>query len=305
MMRLTLVLSLMFFTLSATTADAAKKTVKAAKKASKPAKAGKTAKATKAKKGKKGKAPPAAAEPTEAEAEAEAPETTEAATTAAPLQPVQPPAEATPPPAIAAPPVKESEPAVPGPEPVPESTAPSAAAESPSTSDDSEDEDDKVGIVLGFSGGIAAGLSKPLGLAPLGALEIGYRFPFLGQTLGLSIEPTFMLFLASTDAGVRTDGMAVSIPLLASLNLKVGPGLLRALAGPTIAWVQVKTVDTLGSSTDTTWVFGAQAAVGYWLELPVGALFLMADFRVLPYAALSVNKMYLGVGGRLGYGFLF
>lgn len=293
----------MFFTLSSAAADAAKKTVKVAKKSAKPAKTGKTAKATKAKKGKKGKAAPVAAEP----AEAEAPETTEAATTTAPLEPIQPPVESAPPPAITAPAAKEPEPAAPAPTPEPAAQPPAtaAAAAPQSTADDDVEEDDKVGIVLGFSGGIAAGLSKPLGLAPLGALEIGYRFPFLGQTLGLSIEPTFMLFLASTTSGVRTDGMAVSIPLLASLNLKVGPGLLRVLAGPAIAWVQVKTVDTLGSSTDTTWVFGAQAAVGYWLELPVGALFVMADFRVLPYAALSVNKMYLGVGGRLGYGFLF
>lgn len=164
---------------------------------------------------------------------------------------------------------------------------------------------EKIGLIIGLSGGIAAGFSPPLGLAPQFALEVGYRLPFLGQALGISVEPTFMLFLAQTSAGARTEGTGIVIPVLLSLNLDLGPGVLRVLGGVSIANMNVKTVDSLGTSTDTTWVFGAQGSLGYWFNLPFGAVFAVADFKALPYAALSANKLYLGVGGRLGYALMF
>ncbi|MCC6807795.1 MAG: hypothetical protein IT381_10245 [Deltaproteobacteria bacterium] len=128
---------------------------------------------------------------------------------------------------------------------------------------------------------LAAGYSvaPPAGFALRGALELGYRLPFLRGLVGLSIEPGVGGAWVAGRAGV-----AFSVPLLLSANIVAGPGMLRVLAGPALDWQRVEIPIAEENVSDETFALGLAAGVSYGLvlgtEVATGVAGIEARYRV-------------------------
>jgi hypothetical protein len=94
----------------------------------------------------------------------------------------------------------------------------------------------------------------------------------------------------------------LSIPTLASVNLLLGPGLFRALVGPSLDWSRLVTTTSLRTITDTLVSVGLAAGASYGILLGPGALGLeiryrltsvAADGRAYPSSAIIIGMSYV------------
>ncbi|MCC6808862.1 MAG: hypothetical protein IT381_15655 [Deltaproteobacteria bacterium] len=164
-----------------------------------------------------------------------------------------------------------------------------------------------LGLVIGAKIGAAFAATGGLATAVLAAVELGYRFPVWERRIGVSIEPAFSnpSAVRSTELGtVRGTTFALSVPLLASVNVELGPGLIRALAGPSLEWVASQAALRQFTFNERVTGVGAAITAGYVFHLGPGALGLELRYRVSPTRVAAQAILSHTIGVTAAYVFL-
>ncbi len=165
----------------------------------------------------------------------------------------------------------------------------------------------ELGLVLGVKVGAAFATDPNLSPAVVAAIEVGYRLPVWGRRLGLSVEPSFANPGAqrSTAAGTaKGPAFALSVPLLVTLNVQLGPGLVRAMAGPSIEWAAIDVKVSQFTFNERVVGIGAQLTASYLFRLGPGGLGLELRYRVSPLSIASRTFVSHAIGVTAAYVFL-
>jgi hypothetical protein len=164
-----------------------------------------------------------------------------------------------------------------------------------------------LGLVLGVKAGAAFATDPNLSPSVLAAIELGYRFPVWERRLGVSIEPSFAnpQTQRATEAGTaKGPAFALSIPVLLTLNVALGPGLVRAMAGPSIEWAAIDVKVSSFVFNERVLGLGAQLSAGYLFRLGPGGLGLELRYRVSPLSIASRTFLSHAIGVTAAYVFL-
>jgi hypothetical protein len=164
----------------------------------------------------------------------------------------------------------------------------------------------KLGLILGPKIGGAFGVAGPLGISILIAAELGYRLPVLNRLLSISLEPSFSNPSTSraTELGtLKGPALAVSIPLLIGANVAAGPGLVRALLGPSFDWLQSQASVAGFEFNDTATALGATLAVSYLFNLGPGGLGVELRYHVTAPRVANQNAISHIIGISAAYVF--
>ncbi len=152
---------------------------------------------------------------------------------------------------------------------------------------------------LKASGYVQSGTAR---LGPLGAIELGVRFPFGGERLGLMLAGT--LGGTFSVGGVTTiQGLIVGVPLVVTYHERVGPGHLRLYAGPSLDWTSTTSQSAGRSVQDQFLSVGMTAAFGYLFDAGPGKFILDLGYRLLTQVFDGVSE--LTHAGLLSVGYAF
>ena len=163
------------------------------------------------------------------------------------------------------------------------------------------------GFVVGAKLGAAFATDAGLSPSVLVAVEAGYRFPFWQRRLGVSLEPSFAnpQTRRATEAGtVSGPAFALSIPVLVTLNVELGPGLVRAMAGPSFEWAAINTTVNAFEFKERLLGIGAQISAGYLFHLGPGGLGVEVRYRLSPLSIASRTLLSHAIGVTAAYVFL-
>lgn len=153
------------------------------------------------------------------------------------------------------------------------------------------------GLFLGAHVGGFFG-SGPAGVAA--SVEVGLALPPLQRALALSLQPSFVWGTRSrnTVAGAMAQThLGFVMPLLASFNRDVGPGLLRVIAGPSLVLLDGKSrVSTAGGRVGTGFDafqvgLGVDAGLAYLLWFTRVGIGLDVRYRATPFAEVNQSQL--------------
>ena len=147
----------------------------------------------------------------------------------------------------------------------------------------------------------ASGLVHAGGAGPMGVLEIGVRFPFAGQRVGVMLAPS----IAGTFGRVPVASRAViiGVPLALTFHQALGAGYLRVHAGPALDWVSAVAEDSVETRVDQYASLGVVAGAGYLLDAGPGKLIFDAGYRLLSHVVFGTRVTAHMAGIGVGYAF--
>lgn len=167
--------------------------------------------------------------------------------------------------------------------------------------------DGKSGLIIGAKLGAGVGMAGPLGASVFAAVELGYRLPAAGRLLGVSLEPSFgnpSAAVATPLGFARGPASWLSVPLLVSANVALGPGLLRVFAGPSIDAIWSHSEVAGFRHTDAVVSLGAAVGAGYFFNLGPGALGVDVRYRATSVRVTGADALTHSMAVAAGYLFL-